>query len=185
MKHIRCLLFLFLSVTIFSSCGILGIHFQVHNPKKAGQLPNFSEEVILLGELTKYRSCFDVHYYDLAVEVFPDQKSLEGRVEVHARAEADFDTLQLDLHPNFEILELKEEGNGKNLSFWRKERAVFIPYSQKKGEHFVLSIRYKGKPHIAEKAPWRGGFVWKKDKAIRIPGSGLHARLRVLVFGGR
>lgn len=146
------------------SCGILGIHFKVHNPKKAGKLPKFSEESVLLGEMTDLRSCFDVHYYDLAANIHPDSKSLSGVVEIHAVAETDFDSLQIDLHPNFKIKKLMDPAENKEINYLRKERAVMMKHPQKKGNRFVLQVEYEGKPHVAKKAPWKGGFVWKKDK---------------------
>lgn len=148
---------------IVGSCSLLGIYFDVHTPKKAGKMPNFSEETILLGEMTALRSCFDVHYYDLAIDFEPSKKQLDGKVAIHAIAQSDFEKIQIDLHPNFRIQSLKE-GN-QTLQFERKERAVFIELKKKKGESFILFVDYIGQPRIAKKPPWKGGFVWKKDKS--------------------
>lgn len=149
---------------LLQSCGLLGIHFKVHNPKKEGKTPQFSEEAILLGEMTPLRSCYDVHYYDLDLAFDADQKSISGTVEMYAKAQTDFDSLQLDLHSNFEILELSDKNTGSVLSFRREERAVVVQYNQQAGNEFSLRIRYSGKPTKAKKPPWKGGFVWKKDK---------------------
>jgi aminopeptidase N len=147
-----------------ASCALLGIHFDVHNPKKEGKLPKFSQEDILLGEMTKLRSCYDVHYYDFLLEVFPDDKKLKGKVEIHSTATIDFEQLQIDLHPNFEILSLKDKSTDQDLKYSREERAVFVSYSKKEKDQFVIEIEYEGKPPVAKKAPWKGGFVWEKDK---------------------
>jgi aminopeptidase N len=120
--------------------------------------------MILLGEMTKYRSCFDVYYYDISVQVFPSEKSIKGYVQILSRATEDFDTLQIDLHPNFEILQLISGETGEHLNYSRQERAVFIENPQQKGSEFTLEIAYEGKPLKAKRPPWRGGFVWKKDK---------------------
>jgi len=146
------------------SCTLTGIHRKGHNPKKEGKPLTYTEERELLGKLSYYRSCYDVYYYDLDLEIFPQTKSLKGKVQIHAKAQNDFDTLQIDLHPNFTIHSLKDPASGEELNFNRRERAVFVANPQKKGNSFVMSIHYSGKPVIAKKPPWKGGFVWKKDK---------------------
>lgn len=157
------ILFLTLFVLAYS-CANRGIHYYVYNPKKPGKMPTFSEEKILLGELTDYRSCFDVYYYDLTVDFNPKEKSIAGTVEMYATAQNDFDTLQIDLHKNLNIERLVDKESGNSLAFYRKERAVFIKNPHQKDDKFILQIDYAGKPMIAKKPPWSGGFVWKKDK---------------------
>ena len=156
----RTHLITFVCSLLLVSCGI---HFRVHNPKKPGKVPEFSREQVLLGELTPYRSCFDVYYYDLSVEVRHGSRSLSGVVEIHARAVRDFDTLQLDLHPNLAITELVDKATGQAVNYQREERAIWVQNSRKKGETFVLSVAYGGKPYVAKRPPWKGGFVWDND----------------------
>ncbi|MFD1551768.1 M1 family peptidase [Putridiphycobacter roseus] len=160
-KHFYPLVFM---LFLLGSCSIFGIHFEVHNPNHSGKTPHFSKETILLGELSKYRTCFDVFYYDLALDIAPESKSLNGTVEIHAEALTDFDTLQIDLHHNFEITALVEIESKRSLKYFRQKRAVFVLLSKQKNEKFSLKIAYNGKPIKAKKAPWKGGFVWKKDK---------------------
>ena len=163
MKIFNKVIFLSLMM-IIQSCAIVGIHFQVHNPKRPGKMPKFAQDVVLLGEMTRYRDCFDVYYYDLSVNIDPSEKSLDGSVEIYATALTDIDTLQLDLHENFDITRLTEHEKGNEMTYKREERAVFIPVNLTRGERFCLKIDYIGKPLIAKKPPWKGGFVWKKDK---------------------
>jgi aminopeptidase N len=156
------LLFIFL---LFNSCALVGIHFKVHNPNKAGKVIKYSDETILLGELTEQRTCYDVHYYDFSLTVDSDKKKLDGIVQIHATAKTDFSTLQIDLHPNFEITKLMDKTTQTALNYTWNERAVFVEADHKKGDNFILEIAYNGKPEEAKKAPWKGGFVWKKDEA--------------------
>ncbi len=157
------ILFSILLVVLESCVPIIIGHLKVHNPRHEGKTPNFTDETILLGELTKYRSCFDVHYYDLSLDIKPNNKSIGGSVEIHAKALENFDTIQIDLDDNFEITQLTEAGNDTPLKFIRQERAVFVKLNKNKNENFVLKISYNGKPIIAKLPPWKGGFVWKKD----------------------
>lgn len=149
---------------LFSGCSLLGIHYNMHNPKKAGKYPQFTEETRLRGTLTRYRSCYDVKHYDINISIMPESKSLKGYVDIHAVAAGDFDTLQVDLYENLKLNSI--EVNGVNAGFKRKEGAVFVAVSggMKKGGKLVMRVNYEGKPMIARKPPWAGGMVWKKDK---------------------
>jgi len=153
--------FLFL---LFNSCSLIGINLKVHNPNKAGKPIKYDKSTILLGELTDLRTCYDVHYYDFSLSVDADKKKLDGLVQIHAIAQTDFDKLQLDLDPNFTITKLIDQKTQTPLKYNRTERAVYIETTHKKGDAFVLEIAYNGKPIEAKKAPWKGGFVWEKDK---------------------
>ncbi len=161
--HIKTLS-LFLLVVSLSSCGILGMHFKLHNPKKAGSYPKETPELLLFGTDNKHRTCFDVTHYDIHVQVDPVKKYLKGSVIVNATAINDFDTLQLDLHKNMKLNSVKS--NDAVLQFTRKDRTILVkmPKRMKQGEKFSLLLSYEGQPLSAPKPPWRGGFVWKKDK---------------------
>lgn len=152
----------------FSGCFILGIHPQVKNPKRAGKYPKFSEPLKLLGALNKYRTCYDATFYTLDISVDPKTKYLKGKVEMSATALSDFDTLQIDLFENMKVnsIHLSSTSNAQKLNYTRKYGAIFIkiPQAMKKNESFKITIDYEGKPVVAPKPPWKGGFVWKKDK---------------------
>ena len=163
---IKRLLLLSISIMVLQSCGIMGIHFKVHNPKKMGKYPKFDEETILLGELTPVRSSFDVTFYNLDVELFPKTKTVGGWVEIQAVAKIPIDSIQLDLDQPLDIESIRwSNREGTPLSYNRKYRAVFIklPTQLNAGAAFSVHVKYLGKPVIAKKPPWNGGVVWKKD----------------------
>ncbi len=148
---------------MMASCKLFGIYYEVHNPKKPGEIPEFSEEINLLGEMTPFRDCFKVHYYDLSIKAIPETQTLEGKVGIYGDALSDFDVFQLDLHPNMSIASLMDLETNTELDYSRKERAIFINRHYKKGEAMTLEITYFGSPVEAKSPPWNGGFVWKKD----------------------
>lgn len=164
MKTRSSLFVAILSIVLLASCGIFGIHFNVHNPKKPGKPVKYDQETILLGALTELRSCFDVHFYDLDIAFDPKEKSLKGTVEIHAIAVKNFDKFQIDLDDQFMIHSIELTGTREALTFEREERAVYVSLSKNAGEQFSISVVYEGKPEVAKKAPWMGGFVWDKDK---------------------
>ncbi|MEL6533860.1 MAG: M1 family metallopeptidase [Bacteroidota bacterium] len=162
--RIRSIFLLLWVATCLQSCGLFGIRLNLHNPKQPGRVPNFSNEQILLGEMTELRNGYDVHYYDLSIDFDPEKEKLTGAVYIFATATQDLNRLQLDLHPNFEITRLSLGDDGPELPYTRKERAVFVDITQLKGSQFVLYVDYTGQPKKAKKAPWKGGFVWEKDE---------------------
>ena len=174
LKHwVLLLTFSFLLFTL-QGCFILGIHTKVKNAKHAGKYPEFTEAKKLLGNPnTKYRTCYDVKHYNLNVYVDEKKKYLKGNVTITANAVSGFDTLQIDLYQNMKVngigfasLNSIQEKDTKfiNTSYTRRQGAIFIPFKQKAGEIFKINIDYEGSPVEAKKPPWKGGFVWKKDK---------------------
>lgn len=159
----KALLFLLLPL-LLSSCGLLGVHFKVHNPKKAGTYPKETKQNKLLAETTRYRTCFNVYHNDINIEVTPSKKFISGKVKISAKAATNFDTLQIDLYKNMKIKSVEFEN--QSLIYKREEGAVFIkmPRQIKAEEVFTLTVAYEGNPISAKRAPWDGGFVWKKDK---------------------
>jgi len=168
MRTLKQIIGAFILFSLLSSCGVFGIHFKVHNPKKAAKYPKFDEETILLGELTPVRENFNVTFYDLDIHIDPKEKKLSGWVEIKSIAEVNIDSVQLDMDQALDIEELRWKGRkGQSLNYTRIERAIFItlPTQIKKGETFSIHIKYTGKPVKAKKPPWDGGLVWKKDKS--------------------
>ena len=117
----------------------------------------------LRGTLSEARSCYDVTYYDLNLNVEIESKSLSGVNHIYFNVIDAFDSLQIDLFANMKIDSILFEG--KHLPFNRLFDAVFITFpetlvDQSSGK---LSVYYHGKPVAAKNAPWDGGFVWKED----------------------
>ncbi len=174
MRHSIRLLFAYILLFTFSSCSLVGIHLQVKNPKHPGSYPHFSKTIKLLGDQnTKYRNSYDVTFYNLNITVDQKNKYLKGVVEMRAIALTNLDTIQIDLFENMIVKSISyatlmshtETGTGLiTANFTRNHGAIFIPIKQKENEIFKIRIEYEGKPVIAPKPPWKGGFVWKKDK---------------------
>ncbi len=141
-----------------------GFHKTVYNPKKPGQYPKDTRAIQLLGAPSNYRTCFDVSHYDLHVTIDPAHKSISGHVVISSTATTNFDTLQIDLYENLHIDRI--ESNHQQLFYKREKGAVFIAMPRRitKDQKFDLTVYYEGKPVVAKRPPWNGGFVWKKDK---------------------
>ncbi len=123
-----------------------------------------SRAEILRGSLRPERTCFDVNYYDLNIELDVENKEISGSNKMYFTSVESFKKLQIDLFDN--MLLDKIVFKGKNLAFEREFNAVFVnfPYEIKKNSQQMIEMFYHGKPIIAKNAPWDGGFSWKKDK---------------------
>lgn len=124
----------------------------------------FTEADSLRGYLSKYRTCFEVTYYDLQVKFDLPNKKINGVNDIYFEVKADFDTLQIDLFANLHVSKI--EFDGYELSYFRKYNAVFVVFPrilpvESRG---VISVYYEGLPTIAVKPPWDGGFVYDKDQ---------------------
>ncbi|RMA64677.1 M1 family metallopeptidase [Ulvibacter antarcticus] len=123
-----------------------------------------SEEEELRGSITPEREWWDLMHYDLAVEVFPNQKSIKGSNTITYKVLEKGKLLQIDLQTPMKIDKIEQDG--KKLKIKSKGSAHFIKLqkSQKKGDENKLTIYFSGKPVEAKRPPWDGGFTWSKDE---------------------
>ena len=149
------LLFFFLSLCITQS-GLA----QLLQDKQV-----FSRADSLRGQLTPLRTCYDINYYHLDIKMDIDNRSISGSNLFKFTATRDFDKLQFDLFESLSIS--KVIFKGKEIEFTREFNAVFLEFPAviKKGTIEEFIVHYDGKPTIAKRAPWDGGFVFSKDKA--------------------
>ena len=127
----------------------------------------FTAADTLRGTLSFERSCYDVAYYELFVDIDIEKKFLDGKVNFHFTAMADFSRLQFDLFENLDIEAVIHQE--KNLKYERNGNAVFVDFPKPiiEGTESHFTVIYSGHPIEAESAPWDGGFVWKKDDKDR------------------
>ena len=65
----------------------------------------FTRKDSLRGELTPFRTCYDVTYYNLNVTIDEKEKTIERSFnDIHFTSTSDFETIQIDLAKNMEIL---------------------------------------------------------------------------------
>ena len=72
--------------------------------------------------------------------------------------------LQIDLQSPLKITSAIQ--NGQSLDIRHDGNAHFISLKDKQdiGKVYSVDVFYKGNPKEAVRAPWDGGFSWKKDK---------------------
>lgn len=117
----------------------------------------------LRGSITPERAWWDLGYYHLSVEIFPETKTIKGTNLVKYRVKSEHQTLQIDLQEPLKITSIVQ--NGENLDFKREGAAHFISLKKKQvpGQAEELLISYEGTPTEAIRPPWDGGITWTKD----------------------
>lgn len=160
----KILLYLFgiiLPALVFMSCMALGINLKYKTPKRHAILPKFAAKDSLLGFNNAHRSCFNVTHYDINLRFDIRQKSIKGYVTTSFELVNPSDKIQLDLDPQFMIDSIVSED--KSLMYSRKITAITIDLP-KQNKRQKVTVYYHGKPKVARRPPWEGGFVWKTDK---------------------
>ncbi|MCS3556093.1 MULTISPECIES: M1 family metallopeptidase [unclassified Sphingobacterium] len=123
----------------------------------------FSRKDSLRGQLTPLRTCYDVTYYHLDVDINIPKRSIAGNNLIKFKTIQDFNRIQIDLFDNMAIDKILYRG--KQLKYTREFNAVFIdfPTQIKANTLDSILVYFSGTPHQANRAPWDGGFDWKKD----------------------
>jgi aminopeptidase N len=114
------------------------------------------------GPLMPEQAAYDTKFYDLALQVFPDEQRIAGRLQVTAQVVQPIYWLVLDLDTLLAISAVQE--NGQFRTYQRRGGKVWIDLQQTRqpGSQFTVQIDYNGKPRPAPRAPWQGGFSWAK-----------------------
>ena len=128
------------------------------------------------GPLMPEQAAYDVKSYDLNLRVNPTEQSIQGALIVSARivhptrwfvldldAPLTVDSITLISQTASTIRPIASEG-AQSLRYERKEGKLWIelPFTRQPGENVRVRIAYGGKPRIAPRPPWVGGFVWAK-----------------------
>jgi len=116
------------------------------------------------GKLKPLQANMDVRHYTLALDVDIPNQSISGYTEIDFILANPSDTLLFDLVNFLDVTKITAEK--KNKSFYRDKDLIYIvdPAGFKAGRQSI-KIEYNGKPPVAVRPPWKGGFSWKKDNS--------------------
>lgn len=125
----------------------------------------FTRDDSLRGSITPERAWWDLTYYELRLQVQPENKFFKGSTTVHYQVLTENQRMQIDLQPPLYVTKVIEEG--KEISFTKDGANAYIiqlEKKQQKGQKGRIVVFYEGHPREAKRAPWDGGVSWKKDK---------------------
>ncbi len=115
------------------------------------------------GKLKPEQANMDIRHYTIALDVDPVLKTIGGYTEIDLNLLKPAQVLLFDLWHGLTISQVWV--NDKKTSFTHSDDdLVKIAATQEfPAGKIKVKIAYGGKPGIAERAPWIGGFQWEKD----------------------
>ncbi|MFC4818186.1 M1 family metallopeptidase [Flavobacterium sp. GCM10023249] len=127
----------------------------------------FTRRDTLQGGLRPERTNFDVQRYDLNITIDPNGRSIVGYNDIDFKIIENTNTIQIDLFENMNVDSIVY--NNKKLQYKREFLATFIQFPEmlNKGTAQKIRFYYSGKPVVAKRAPWDGGFVFAKDTSAK------------------
>jgi aminopeptidase N len=121
------------------------------------------------GPLMPEQAAYDVSFYDLDLEISPDRRAIDGRLEVHAAVTNPLKWFVLDLDTALTVdrLEIRTGEGWQANSFERRRGQIWtrVPMTRQPGEDLRVRIEYGGSPRVAPQPPWRGGFTWAETSS--------------------
>jgi aminopeptidase N len=130
----------------------------------SAQKNNFTKQDTLRGSITPERIWWDLKYYHLDIQVFPERKSIKGKNTVKYTVLKSHKVLQIDLQAPLKITKVTQMNSELKVVSNGNAHFIHLLKDQKVGDTNSITVFYEGKPKEAIRAPWDGGFSWKKDK---------------------
>ena len=157
----------FLLIVIFVSSGSSFLQAQSLLEEKN----NFTRQDTLRGSITPERSWWDLTYYHLNIKVEPEIKFISGSNTIQYKVIDAQKDLQIDLQPPLKITKVVQDGEELEVNHDGNAHYIKLKSLQNIGSIKTIEIFYEGNPKEAVRAPWDGGFSWKKDDNGNDPSS--------------
>ena len=127
----------------------------------------FTHADTIRGSNTPERAWWDVSFYDLHVAVSPSDSTIKGWNGITYKVTGPSRDMQIDLQVPLEVDSMIQDG--RKLTYRRDGNAFFVSLTapQAIGSTKTVTVYYHGRPRVAQRAPWDGGFVWAKDSVGR------------------
>ena len=114
------------------------------------------------GKLDPEQAIMDIRHYTVALTVDPGKQTIDGYTEIDLVLSQAAKRLVFDLTQSLPVK--KVWVNNKEAKQEHKVDRLYITSSSPFNTGRIkVKIAYGGKPGIAERAPWIGGFQWEQD----------------------
>jgi len=100
---------------------------------------------------------------DLSIKVIPQDKAIDAVAVLGFTAKTPLNRLVVDLDTLLPISSVQIDGVAVAADRWSNPEGrltVDLPQTLTPGQPVALRVAYAGKPRVAPRAPWDGGFVW-------------------------
>lgn len=116
------------------------------------------------GEINPLQANMDVRHYTISLNVDIKNQSIEGYTTIDIILNKPTDTLLFDLVHLLNVESILVGNEPKN--YFQKGDFIYISDENTfQSGHQKITINYSGKPPVAVKPPWDGGFTWTNDKS--------------------
>ncbi|HEU5292015.1 MAG TPA: M1 family metallopeptidase [Cyclobacteriaceae bacterium] len=123
----------------------------------------YTRQDSLRGSITKERVWWDLLNYELSVSVNPKEQSIKGSNVVRYKVLEENNVIQIDLQSPMVIDKVSQDGVALEVMHEGNAHFVKLTKAQTPGSINAITIEFSGKPTVAKRAPWDGGFSWSKD----------------------
>ena len=119
------------------------------------------------GPLLEEQAAIDIHFYDLDIDINPEERSIRGIVETHATVRQQLSRFIAHLDSVFTVemvVDSRDYSKSMPLDFIHENGLVVAELDEalSPGSEIRITIHYSGKPRIAPNPPWEGGFTWER-----------------------
>lgn len=125
----------------------------------------FSQNLKSGGVLKPEQAIMDIRHYTIALDVNPKQQTINGYTEIDFHLSQPTDNLLFDLWHGLTVSNVLVNGKKENFIHTKDDLIKISLAQQLQTGKVKVKIDYGGKPAIAERAPWIGGFQWEKDSS--------------------
>jgi len=115
------------------------------------------------GKLKPEQAIMDIRHYTIALDVDPIQKTINGYTEIDLNLLKPSAGLLFDLWHGLTIAQVLVNGKTTPFTHTTDDLVKITSPKELPAGKVKVKIVYGGKPGIAERAPWIGGFQWEKD----------------------
>ena len=125
---------------------------------------SFTHADTLRGSISPERAWWDVTFYDLHVAVSPADSAIHGWNGITYRVvSAPRTEMQIDLQVPLVMDSVVQDG--RRMTYRRDGNAFFVTAAlpQAVGSEQTITAYYHGRPRVAKRPPWDGGFIWSHD----------------------
>ena len=122
----------------------------------------YTRQDSIRGSITPERAWWDLLHYDLEVKVYPDRQYISGTNVISFKTTQASRAMQLDLQLPMSIDSVKFEGQLIKVTNQASAHYLELP-TVEQGTEQKVTVYWSGKPKVAVRPPWDGGWSWEED----------------------
>lgn len=115
------------------------------------------------GILKPEQAIMDIRHYTVALDVDPAEKTINGYTEIDLNLSQTAGTLLFDFWHGLTVSQVWVNGKAASFTHTNDDLVKIASPQQLAPGKVKVKIAYGGKPGIAQRPPWVGGFQWEKD----------------------